>query len=119
MKLAVIRIRGMIGPRREVKDTMDMLGLHKKHTCVVLPKNDVYLGMIKKAEDFVAWGEIPDETVALLEEKRGAKAVKTEKRSVYFLAPPRKGFKSIKLAVTNGGSLGRHENISELITRMV
>ena len=119
MKVAVIRIRGMIGPRKEVKDTLDMLGLKKKHTCVVLSKTDAVLGMIKKIQDYVAWGEISDETVALLQEKRGKTSVKNDFKQVFFLAPPVKGFKSIKLSVQRGGSLGRHENIHELIARMV
>ena len=120
MKLAAIRVRGMIGQRKPVKDTLDMLGLKKKHVCVVLPKTDAVLGMLKKVQDYVQWGEISDETIALLEEKRGSKAIKNEFKHVYFLAPPKNGFrKGIKIPTSKRGVIGKTDAIGELIAKMV
>ena len=36
-KLAAIRIRGQAGLKKEIKDTLDMLNLSKKHFCTVYP----------------------------------------------------------------------------------
>lgn len=120
MKLAAIRIRGMIGPRKPVKDTMNMLGLKKRHTCVILPQTDAVLGMLKKIQNYVMWGEVSDDIVALLEEKRGSKAVKNEFKQVYFLTSPKKGYrKGLKVPTSQGGVLGHSSSIGELITRMV
>lgn len=120
MKLVAVRVRGMIGQRKQVKDTLDMLGLKKKHTCVILPENASVVGMLKKVDDYVLWGAATEETIALLEEKRGSKAIKNEFKQVYFLAPPKKGYrKGIKIPASKGGVIGKSDTVNELITRMV
>ena len=120
-KVAVIRIRGTIGLKDEVKDTLKMLNLHRNNYCTVVPKNDSYLGMVKKAKDYVTYGEIDDETYKLLIEKRGEKS--GDKLKPFFrLSPPRKGFerKGIKFHFSKGGVLGyRGAKINELIKRMI
>ena len=35
-KIAVIRIRGSFGVRKEIKDTMNLMRLHNKNHCVVI-----------------------------------------------------------------------------------
>jgi len=140
-KLAAIRIRGLIGIRAGVEDTLKMLRLYKKNYCCVLPNNPVYAGMLKKAKDYITWGEIEDETFKLLIDKRGEQfngretdskkkisyndffVFEGKKLKKYFrLSPPRKGFerKGIKHSFKEGGALGyRGEKINELIRRMV
>jgi large subunit ribosomal protein L30 len=120
--LAIVRIRGINCVRGDISDTMDMLGLQKKNVCVILKSTPVVLGMIKKIADYVTWGEVSEETIALLVEKRSATAKKNEFKQVFFLAPPVKGFekKGIKKAFTVGGALGyRADKINALIARMV
>jgi len=68
-RLAVIRIRGITGIKKSIKDTLKMLCIYHNNYCVVV--DDSLLGMIKKAKDYVTWGEIDDETYKLLVEKRG------------------------------------------------
>ncbi len=120
-KIAVIRIRGNIGLKNEIKDTLKMLNLHRSNFCVVVPKNDSYLGMIKKVKDYVTYGEIDDETYKLLSEKRGEK--KGDKLKAFFrLSPPKKGFerKGIKVSFKKKGALGyRGAKINDLIKRMI
>ena len=70
-KIAIIRIRGKIGLKKGIKDTLNLLRLFNKHTCVVVDGNENYSGMIKKVKDYVTWGEIDFETFKLLLEKRG------------------------------------------------
>lgn len=121
-KLALIRIRGITGIKTTISDTMDMLGLKKKHTCVIVEESPVVMGMIKKIENYITWGIVSDETVKALEDARGKTAKKNDFKSVYFLAPPKKGFErgGIKKPFTVGGALGpRAEKINDLIVRML
>ncbi len=70
-KVVVIRIRGGIGVKKTLKDTMSMLRLYKKHTCVILNNTPSTVGMVKKLKDYVTWGEIDEPTIKLLLSKRG------------------------------------------------
>jgi large subunit ribosomal protein L30 len=68
---AIVRLRGGVNTRPEVKDTLDMLRINRVNHCVVVKEDPHYRGMIQKVKDYVAWGNIDDETLALLLEKRG------------------------------------------------
>ncbi len=69
--LAVIRIRGSVKVRKEVKDTLAMLRLKRVNHCVIIPETPEYLGMLKKAKDRITWGKIDKKTLAELLRKRG------------------------------------------------
>ena len=140
-QLAAIRIRGLTMVNTRIQDTMKMLRLYKSNFCTVLPYNPVYIGMLKKAKDYITWGEIDDETFKMLVEKRGEQfnvretdsnnkikyndfiIIDNKKIKRYFrLNPPRKGFerKGIKRSFKDGGALGyRGTAINDLIKRMV
>lgn len=140
-RLAAIRVRGLTMVNTKIQDTMKMLRLYKNNFCTVLPNNPVYLGMLKKAKDYITWGEIDEQTFKLLVDKRGEefkgretdskKKIKYneffvsngKKLKKYFrLNPPRKGFerKGIKRSFKEGGALGYRGNaINELIKKMV
>ena len=124
--IAVVRIRGSIKLKKEVKDTLDMLRLYKQNFCVVVNATPSIMGMIKKVASYITWGEIGDETLTLLKEKRGEKTKDKEGKEVekpfFRLHPPRKGFerKGIKLPFKVGGVLGyRGDKINDLINRMI
>jgi len=68
---AVIRLRGSVGVRKEIEDTMKMLRLHRVNHCVIVPKTPQYEGMLKRVKDYVTYGEIKKETLVKLLEKRG------------------------------------------------
>lgn len=115
--IAIIRIRGETGVTKTIKDTLSMLNLETKFSCIVLPKTPIYEGMALKVKDFTTYGEIDEETLKLLNEKR-----KIEGKKIYRLSPPRKGFerKGTKRTFIEGGALGnRKEKINELIRKMV
>jgi large subunit ribosomal protein L30 len=120
-KIAIIRIRGTDDVKKDIEATMIMLKLHKKHTCSVYPKTASLMGMLDKCKDYVTYGEIDEETYALLVEKRGI--VKDgEKENYFHLHPPRGGFerKGIKTPFTLKGSLGyRKDKINVLIKKML
>jgi len=71
MKIAIVQIRGLIGVNKKVKDTLRMLNLSKKNSCSIVDNNPIFIGMIKKCKDYITWGEINEETLKLLLEKRG------------------------------------------------
>jgi large subunit ribosomal protein L30 len=115
-KIAVIRIAGHVRLKNEIVDTLKMLNLNKKNSCIVILENPSMMGMIKKVKDRVTWGEIDEETYKLLKEKR-------DKGEKYFaLNPPRGGYarKGTKLPFKMGGALGyRKDKINDLIRRMI
>lgn len=71
MMLAVVRIRGSVGVRRKFEDAMKMLRLNEQNTCVVVPEDESYRGMIEKVKDFVTFGKIDLETFLAMLKKRG------------------------------------------------
>ena len=83
-RLAVVRICGEIGIKKEIKDTLKMLRLYNKYTCVVLPSTKNYLGMVMKINNYVTWGEVDKNTFRVLLEKRG-KITKKERLSNEFI----------------------------------
>lgn len=140
-QLAAIRLRGKTQIKTKIEDTLKTLRLYKNNYCVVLPNTPVYAGMLKKAKDYLTWGEINEETFKMLLAKRGEQFNGREsdskgkiKYSDYFtdnnkkykkyfrLAPPRKGLgrKGVKHSFKEGGALGyRGIKINELIGRML
>ncbi|MFH1325736.1 MAG: uL30 family ribosomal protein [archaeon] len=140
--ICIIRIKGQVGLRRDVKETLDRLGLRKKYSCVVINPNMENKGMIKKINDLAAYGEINDETFTELIEKRGQlidNGSKTKKidakkmvdeinkgkkykelnlKPFFRLHPPRKGIESKKHFPK--GVLGNNKDkINDLVKRML
>ncbi|MDY6930319.1 MAG: 50S ribosomal protein L30 [Halobacteriota archaeon] len=68
---AVVRLRGNVNVRPEIKDTLKMLRLNRINHCVLLQENPHYEGMIKKVKDYIAWGKIDLEALELLLKERG------------------------------------------------
>ncbi|MAE13716.1 hypothetical protein CMO92_04065 [Candidatus Woesearchaeota archaeon] len=121
-KVAVILLRGFIGVTRSVKETLFMLKLRQKHSCVVIDNTPSTKGMLIKCKDYITFGEISPDTLKDLQAKRGKKDAKGALKPFYRLHPPRGGFKGkgIKKTFKEGGSLGyRGEKMNELIRRML
>lgn len=70
-RLIVIRVRGTVNVRREINDTLKMLRLHKPHHAVIVKNTPSIMGMIRKVKDYIAYGEIDEETLVKLLNKRG------------------------------------------------
>ena len=84
--ICVIRIAGRVKLNKKVKESLDRLRLEKKYSCVVLEPTKDNIGMINAVKDFVAFGEINDDTYKQLLEKR-----KTKIKNFFRLHPPRGG----------------------------
>jgi large subunit ribosomal protein L30 len=140
-RYAIIRVRGLTGVRHDIDKTLKYLMLTKKNSCVVVPQNSIYYGMIKKVKDYVTWGEIDEETFKILIEKRSVeyhgkltddkKKITKNKhmklgekiiRKTFNLNSPKKGYgrKGIKTPFSSGGALDyRGIKINDLIKRMI
>lgn len=132
--LAVIRVRGWAGVRYDIKETLLRLNLRRINNLSLIYGTKPNLGMIKKCNDHVTYGEISEEMLHALAEKKEVKAKKEELHEVFTgkkrasdlmrmpikLKPPRRGYESIKRSYGNGGSLGyRGEKVNELLKRMM
>lgn len=138
---AVLRIRGSVNTSPGLKATMKMLKLDRVNHCVIVPKNESYEGMLKKARDYVTWGEIDKNTLEKLVAKRGRlpgnrkldekQAKETAKKilgkgmkdagikSVFRLSPPSHGYRSIRTHYPKGDLGNRGEKINLLIKKMI
>ncbi|NIP40009.1 MAG: 50S ribosomal protein L30 [Candidatus Aenigmarchaeota archaeon] len=140
---AVVRVRGEVNMRKELKDTLKMLRLNRINHCVLLRKDPAIEGMIRKSKDFITWGEIDDKTLEKLLSERGrltgdkkldAKQTKTilakikkaknlkeieDLKPVFRMSPPRKGYGHIKLPYPKGALGYRGEKINDLLKSMM
>lgn len=144
-KILLLRIRGMVDVRREIKKTLDMLRLRKKFVAVIVDDTKEMKGMINRAKDYLAYQILDEKTLVLLLTKRaklvGGKDAKIDEKKIsefakkfldnkaeldelkikpfFSLHPPRGGFKKgIKHAYPKG-VLGNNPGLNKLIERML
>ncbi len=67
----VIRIRGQPDVRYDIRETLARLHLHKKFHATLVPDTPSIKGMLKKVENFVAYGYVDKEVVKEILVKRG------------------------------------------------
>ena len=140
--IAAIRIKGIVGIDRDVKENLTRLRLRKKNVCVVLREKPEIIKELKNLENFIAYGKMKKEVFLELIEKRGKlidKNKKTDKikmaeeflsgriekklqdlniKPFFRLHPPRGGINSKKHFPK--GVLGNNkEQINDLIMRML
>ncbi len=70
-KLAVVLIRGTINTHPDVRRTLELLRLKKKHALVVIDDNEVSRGMLQRVKDYTTYGTIDEKFFATIIEKRG------------------------------------------------
>lgn len=66
MSYVAVRVRGHIGVRREIRQTLEHLRLHKTNHATIVPKNESYQGMLVRARDWIAYGELNEATLAAM-----------------------------------------------------
>jgi large subunit ribosomal protein L30 len=69
--LVAVRIRGVSDISQEIKDTLSMLRLTRNCHATLVDDRPAYNGMLRKSKDYLTWGEVSQENVALLLKKRG------------------------------------------------
>ncbi len=116
-----IRIRGRAGVRYEVSYTLELLRLNKPNHCIIVPENEYFLGMLKKAKDYITYGTIDEKLAKEIDKKRKCETSNNTIK-LYRLNPPKSGFerKGIRMGYNQKGALGdRGENIKELLEKMI
>ena len=139
---AAVRIRGPVGVPKAVEDTLNMLRLTRVNHCAVLPKNPSTEGMLKKARNYITWGEVDKETLERMIAKRGrlpgdkrlsgkdakeasAKIEKSQTmkesgiKLLFRLSPVSGGLKSTKSDYPKGDLGYRGEKINSLLRKMM
>lgn len=147
MMYAIIRIRGNVNLKPNVKKSLENLRLFRKNHLVLLPETEENRKLLRTVEDYVTYGEINNQTLLKLIEKRGrisgnrkiselnltaenvvAEVEKGKKlkeiglKPVFRLNSPSKGFEreGIRKHFNVGGALGyRKEDINQLVLRMM
>lgn len=118
--IAIIRIVGQVNVKSEIKETLNRLRLGKKLTCTFIDeKDEVQMGMLNAVSQFVAYGTVDKKVMDEVVAKRGQKDPKGKYREFCRLHPPRGGFKKSTQLSTPKGVLGKHEDISKLLLRML
>jgi large subunit ribosomal protein L30 len=131
-KFAAIRIRGKVRVTYGIKKTLDSLNLYRQNWCVILDKDPRTVGMLNKVKDYVTWGEVTEENIKSLFEKRGepysgpsgnfVEYNKKKYKMFFRLNPPIGGYerKGTKISFSDGGALGyRKDKINDLIGKMI
>jgi len=112
--ILVVRIAGQVKNKIKDNETLKRLKMNKKFTAILVEDDDaVRMGMIESVKHMIAYGNVDKDFVKKLNTSR------TCKRGVYFLHPPRGGFKKSSKVATPKGILGKHENIVKLVERML
>ena len=112
--ILVLRIAGRANNQSWEEETLKRLKLDRKFACIIVDdKDDVRKGMILAVKHMVAFGKVTDSFIKEMIKKRPAK------NGTSHLHPPLGGFKkSTKLSAPRG-ILGRHEDITKLISKML
>lgn len=114
MAYLVLRIAGQVKNKVKDNETMKRLKMNKKFTAILVEEDDaVKMGMVKAVSKSIAFGKVDAAFIKELNTKRPAK------EGVYFLHPPRGGFKKSSRLPTPKGILGEHEDIVKLVGRML
>ena len=69
--ISVVRVRGISDVWYEIKDTLKMLNLPRNCYATLIDDRPSYIGMLRKAQNYITWGEVSRDTILLLLRKRG------------------------------------------------
>jgi len=56
---------------REARETLELLRLPKTNNAILIDNRPSYIGMLYRVQNYVTWGEVSKETVALMLKERG------------------------------------------------
>ncbi len=82
--LAVIRLRGRINVPLSVQENLKMLNIQRTNYMTLVPNTSSYLGMLKKAKDYITWGEINQKALEHVLSKHGELTGKTKLSNKYL-----------------------------------
>jgi large subunit ribosomal protein L30 len=70
MAWMIIRVRGTIHAKEDIRVTLKELHLNRPNHATVVPESADYKGMLSKVQGYVTWGEAEPETLRLILEQR-------------------------------------------------
>jgi len=68
--MLVIRIRGTLAIAADISETMRLMRLNRINHAMLMSETPSNLGMLKKAKDYITWGEVDAETLEAMLIKR-------------------------------------------------
>lgn len=71
MVYAVVRIRGTVNVKPDIKRTLQLFCLTRANHCVLLEENANTKGMLQVAKDYITWGPIDKNSLTKLIKSRG------------------------------------------------
>jgi len=137
--IIAIRISGLVEIPKGVNETLFRMRLRRKYSAVLLKESEENLKLLRRVRNFIAYGDIDDETLSLLITKR-AKSLDNKKidsgailehlknkgmlnlkiKPFFRLHPPRGGIDSKLHFPLKKGVLGDNKSkINDLVRRML
>ena len=103
--LAVIRLKGGMKANKEILDTFKIMKIPNINSAIIIEDSETSRGMMKKVENYIAWGEASTNTEEIIKKKKN-------------LHPPLKGFRSFKARYPKGNIGYYGDKINNLVKRM-
>lgn len=110
----VIRISGQVKNKEKDNETLRRLKLEKKFSATFIDENDaVRMGMVRAVAHKVSFGVVDNDFVKKLN------AARTAKEGIYFLHPPRGGFKKSSKVQAPKGILGKQDDFAKFAEKFL
>jgi len=71
MVYAVVRVRGTVNVKPDIKRTLKLLRLTRANHCVLLEEKPSFKGMLQVVKDYTTWGEIDKDVLSKLIKTKG------------------------------------------------
>lgn len=71
MLMAILRVRGPVKIKKDIEKAMTLLNLTRANHCVLYNDSKYLQGSLKKAKDYITWGEVSKEILKKMLLKRG------------------------------------------------
>lgn len=71
MIYAVVRVRGIVNVKPDIKRTLKLLRLTRANHCVLLEEKPSFKGMLQVVKDYTTWGEIDKDVLSKLIKTKG------------------------------------------------
>jgi large subunit ribosomal protein L30 len=68
--MLVIRIRGLLAIAADISETMRLMRLNRLNHAMLMTETPSNLGMLRKAKDYITWGELDAKTLEAMLAKR-------------------------------------------------
>jgi large subunit ribosomal protein L30 len=79
MLMAILRVRGPVKINKDIEKAMSLLNLTRSNHCVLYNDSNYLKGSLRKAKDYITWGEISQEVLKKMLVKRGYAYTKDNK----------------------------------------